>query len=198
MSVGDYQNVSLLAQDVASRFVVTARGDGRYTPVSTDRIEDALALRDGDGRTEVLCRTTSLVPMLASVAAFAQADEALRVLREELHPLLADVTKERWFPAAPIDQIAARPQDGLPGVSRAVIAIQGSCAEEAAASMTGPTGAAAASEVACVAKNQEVLLVLSARHFRHPLPTWYLERFRHPMPIAQETAYPEPDINPET
>ncbi|KRD39750.1 hypothetical protein ASE35_05350 [Lysobacter sp. Root916] len=197
MSVGDYKNVSLLAQDVASRFVVTARGDGRCTPVSTDRIEDALTLRDGDGRTEVLCRTTSLVPMLASVAAFAQADEALRVLREELHPLLGDVTKERWFPAAPIDQIAARPQDGLPGVSRALIALQGSCAEEAAASVTVPVGAAGASEVACVAKNQEELLVLSARHFRHPLPTWYMEQFRRPPLIAQEAAYPEPEVTPE-
>ena len=177
MSEGDFASVDSLVMDVAHRLVLAAR-DGRLLPVTTDLAEDAIALRAGDVESGEVCRTSTLVPMLAAVAAFVDNEVALHSLRETLRPLMPEATLERWFPKAEIDLIAARRPDSLPGVSRGLRALGATCAAEAAAAVALPPGAAAPADVTCVARNQAVVLALSARVFRHPLPSWFLEQFR--------------------
>ncbi|AWH31463.1 hypothetical protein C1930_00555 [Stenotrophomonas sp. SAU14A_NAIMI4_8] len=179
MSEGDFASVDSLVMDVADRLVLAAR-DGRLLPVTTDLVEDAIALRAGDVESGEVCRTSTLVPMLAAVAAFVDNEVALHSLRETLRPLMPEATLERWFPKAEIDQIAARRPEGLPGVSRGLRTLGATCAAEAAAAVALPPGAAAPGDVTCVARNQAVVLALSARVFRHPLPSWFLEQFRRP------------------
>ncbi|MEE9877485.1 MAG: hypothetical protein PBU97_13410 [Stenotrophomonas maltophilia] len=179
MSEGDFASMDSLVMDVAHRLVLAAR-DGRLLPVTTDLVEDAIALRAGDVESGEVCRTSTLVPMLAAIVAFVDNEVALHSLRETLRPLMPEATLERWFPKAEIDQIAARRPDGLPGVSRGLRALGATCAAEAAAAVALPPGAAAPGDVTCVARNQAVVLALSARVFRHPLPSWFLEQFRRP------------------
>ena len=180
MSAGDFATVGALVEDVAQRLVLAAR-DGRLLPVSTDLVEDVIALRAGDVEPDVVCRTSTLVPMLAAVAAFVGNENALQCLRETLGPFIPETTLERWFPKAEIDQVAARISDGLPGVSRGLRALETSCAAEAVAAVALPPAAAAPGDVTCVRRNQAVVLALSARVFRHPVPTWFLERCRGPL-----------------
>ena len=177
MSEGDFASVSALVTDVSHRMVLAAR-DGHLLPVSTDLVEDAIALRAGDVEIGEVCRTSTLVPMLAAVAAFVDNEVALQSLRETLRPLMPEATLERWFPKFDIDQIAARRPDNLPGVSRGLHSLEATCAAEATAAVALPSGAAAPGDVRCVTGNQAVVLALSARVFRHPLPTWFLEQFR--------------------
>ena len=177
MSEGDFASVSTLVTDVSHRMVLAAR-DRHLLPVSTDLVEDAIALRAGDVEIGEVCRTSTLVPMLAAVAAFVDNEVALQSLRETLRPLMPEATLERWFPKFDIDQIAARRPDSLPGVSRGLHTLEATCAAEATAAVALPPGAAAPGDVRCVTGNQAVVLALSARVFRHPLPTWFLEQFR--------------------
>ena len=177
MSEGDFAGVSTLVTDVSHRMVLAAR-DRHLLPVSTDLVEDAIALRAGDVEIGEVCRTSTLVPMLAAVAAFVDNEVALQSLRETLRPLMPEATLERWFPKFDIDQIAARRPDSLPGVSRGLHTLEATCAAEATAAVALPPGAAAPGDVRCVTGNQAVVLALSARVFRHPLPTWFLEQFR--------------------
>lgn len=179
MSEGDFASVGALVTDVTHRLVLAARNE-HLLPVTTDLVEDAIALRAGEVESGEVCRTSTLVPMLAAVAAFVDNEVALQSLREILRPLIPEATLERWFPKAEIDQIAARRPDGLPGVSRGLRTLEATCAAEAAAAVALPPGAAAPGDVTCVARNQAVVLALSARVFRHPLPSWFLEQFRRP------------------
>lgn len=187
MCEGDFETVDALVTDVAHRMVLAVRA-GHLMPVSTDLVEDAIALREKELEPGAVCRTSSLVPMLAALAAFVGNEGALRVLRETLHPLMPQVTLERWFPKVDIDQIAARRPEGFPGVSRALRGLAANCAAEAVAAIDRPANAAAPSDINCVAQSQEVVLAISARVFRHPLPTLYLERFRRSVPTATELA----------
>lgn len=192
MSEGDFTSVGALVTDVAHRFVLAAR-NGRLLPVTTDLVEDAIALRAGDVEFGEVCRTSTLVPMLSAVAAFVDNELALQSLRENLRPLIPEVTLERWFPKAEIEQIAARRPDGFPGVSRGLLTLETTCAAEAAAALALPPGAAAPGDITCITRNQSVVLALSARVFRHPLPTWFLEQFRRPPePPVAGTATAEP------
>jgi hypothetical protein len=177
MSEGDFASVHALVTDMAQRLVLAAR-DGNLLPVATDLVEDAIALRAGDVEPGEVCRTSTLVPMLAAVAAFVDNEVALQNLRGTLRPLMPEATLERWFPKAEIDQIAARRPHGFPGVSRGLRTLEATCAAEAAAAVALPPGAAAPDDVTCVTRNQAVVLAVSARVFRHPLPTWFLEQFR--------------------
>lgn len=194
MSEGDFASASALTTDIANRMVLAAR-DGRLLPVTTDLVEDAIALRAGEVEPADVCRTSSLVPMLAAVAAFVDNEVALMILRETLRPLMPEATLERWFPGSEIDQIATRRPNGWPGVSRGLLALEATCAAEATAGVELPPGAAAPGEVACVRQNQSVVLAISARVFRHPLPTWLLEQFRRP-PESPVTAPPPAEPTP--
>ena len=188
MSEADFVNVDMLVTDLAQRMALAVQAQS-LLPVTTDLTEDAIALREGQVDPAAVCRISSLVPMLAAVAAFVGSEEALRVLRE-VRQRIPDVTLERWFPGVGIDQIAANKPDFWPGVSRALPGIEASCAAEAAAAVNLPARAAIPGDISCMAQNQAAVLAVSARVFRHPLPTWFLEMFRRPPANDAASALP--------
>jgi hypothetical protein len=192
MSAGDFTNVNALVTDIATRMELAARAQ-RLMPVATDLVEDAIALREQDVEPAAVCRINTLVPMLAAIAALTRNEAALQILRERLPEHMAGITLERWYPKAEIDQIATQRPDGFPGVSRALRALEANCSAEAAAALDLPAGAVASGEIACVANHQAAVLAVSARVFRHPLPTWYLERFRPLAAPAAAAAPSEPE-----
>lgn len=173
--------------------MVLAARDGRPLHVTTDLVEDAIALRVGEVEPKELCRTSSPVLMLAAVAAFVDNKVALTILHETVRPLMPEATLERWFPGAEIDQIATRRPGGWPGGPRGLLALQATSAEGAAAVQL-PPGAAAPGEVTCARQNQSVVLAMSARVFRHPVPTWSFEQFRRPPEVPVEGPLPTEPI----
>ncbi len=178
MSEEDWQGASNLVTDVAGRLRLAVQSE-RYLPVDTDLLEDAIAVHTGNDDVGTFFKTSSLVPMLATVASLIGDGKALALLREELQPLIQDVTLERWFPTVALERLAVdeQPVQRL-GISRALSELKPSCAEEVTASMNLPQGAAPAAEFKCVRFGYEGLIAISSRFYRHPLPTWYIERFR--------------------
>lgn len=174
----DWQGASNLVTDIAGRLRLAVQSE-RYLPVDTDLLEDALAVHAASDDVGTFFKTTSLVPMLATVASLIGDEKALALLRDELHPLIQDVTLERWFPTVDLERLAVdeQPVQRL-GISRALSELKHSCAEEASASMNLPRGAAQAAEFKCMQFGYEALIAISSRLYRHPLPTWYLGRFR--------------------
>ncbi|MCW8174278.1 hypothetical protein [Verminephrobacter aporrectodeae] len=178
MSEEDWTGVSNWVTNIANRMYIAVKSK-RYIPVDTDLLEDAIAAHASSDDVGPFFRTSSLVPMLATVASMADDEKALAVLRNELHPLIRNVTLERWFPKAELEVLAADKQSVQSlGISRALSELKPSCAEEASASIHLPQGAASANEFRCMQLGHEALIAISARLFRHPLPTWYIERFR--------------------
>lgn len=49
--------------------------------------------------------TSSLVPALATVAALLRDEETLKHLRDNVEPLLENVTLERWFPEVSLETL---------------------------------------------------------------------------------------------
>ena len=178
MSEEDWTGVSNLVADIAGRMRLAVESK-RYIPVDTDLLEDAIAAHAGSDDVGPFFQTSSLVPILATVASMIGDENVLAVLRSELHPLIRDVTLERWFPKAGLEGLAAdeQPVQRL-GISRALSELKSSCVEEATASMHLPQGAALATDFRCVQLGHDALIAISARLYRHPLPTWYIERFR--------------------
>lgn len=62
------------------------------------------------------------------------------------------------------------------GVSRAISGFRNSPEEEVIASLHLPTPCAAPNEFEWHNTPWDVLVAISARMHRHPLPTWYLEK----------------------
>lgn len=178
MSEEDWQGTSNLVKDIAGRLRLAAQSD-RYLPVDTDLLEDAIAAHAGSHDVGSFFQTSSLVPMLATVASLTGDEEVLALLREEVHPLIRNVTLERWFPKAELERLAVdeHPVQRL-GISRALSELKSSCGEEASASLNLPQGAASAAEFKCILLGYETLVAISSRLYRHPLPTWYIERFQ--------------------
>lgn len=178
MSEEDWQGASNLVTDVAGRLRLAVQSE-RYLPVDTDLLEDAIAVHTGSDDVGTFFKTSSLVPMLATVASLIGDGKALALLREGLQPLIQDVTLERWFPTVDLERLAVdeQPIQRL-GISRALSELKPSCAEEATASMNLPQGASPAAEFKCVQFGHDELIAISSRLYRHPLPTWYIERFR--------------------
>jgi hypothetical protein len=144
-------------------------------PVDTDLLEDAIALhttKSADGFT--FFKTSTLIPMLASVAAFVSDEQALAVIRG-LAPQLTDVTLERWYPKQGLETHTGS-KTSIQGVSasRLVAAFEETTAAEAQSSLRTAARAASQSDFKWHALPWEVLVALSSRLHRHPLPTWYL------------------------
>ncbi|MGO4606029.1 hypothetical protein AB4142_06810 [Variovorax sp. 2RAF20] len=180
MSEEDWAGVSTLVTDIAGRMRIAVESK-RYVPVDTDLLEDAIAAHADSHDVGPFFQTSSLVPMLATITSMIDDEKVLAMLRSELHPLIRDVTLERWFPKVELEVLAAdeQPVQRL-GISRALSELKSSCAEEASASMHLPNGAAPAADFKCMQLGHDELIAISARLYRHPLPTWYIERFRRP------------------
>lgn len=64
------------------------------------------------------------------------------------------------------------------GVSRALSGVRANAAEEAEVSTKPFTGVAATADFKWHATPWEILVALSARLHRHPLPTWFIAQYR--------------------
>jgi hypothetical protein len=177
----DWNNAQHIVSDVTSRLHHALR-TGRYLPVDTDLLEDAVALNvTGEAETRDFFETSSLVPALATVAALLGDEETLKHLRDDIQPLLEGVTLERWFPDATLETLTGsrRPVQEV-GVSRAIAGVRATASEEAEASLKPFKGAADPTDFKWHRTPWMILVALSARIHRHPVPTWFLAEYARP------------------
>jgi hypothetical protein len=177
----DWNNAQRILSDVTSR-LHHALLTGRYLPVDTDLLEDAVALNvSGEAGSRDFFKTSSLVPALATVAALLHDEETLKHLRDVVHPMLENVTLERWYPAASLETLTG---SHLPvqevGVSRAIAGVLATPSEEAKMSLKPPKGAADSTDFLWHGTPWTILVALSARIHRHPVPTWFLAEYARP------------------
>lgn len=144
-------------------------------PVDTDLMEDAIAVHfTGNAEGRDFFETSTLIPMLATVAALLNDEEALNFLRG-LAPQLEGVTLERWYPTNDIERFTGAKRNLTQiSVSRVLDGIQQNAAAEVQASLRIPANAGEPADLKWHGKPWEALTALSARLHRHPLPTWYL------------------------
>ena len=93
------------------------------------------------------------------------------------------VTLERWFPTVALETLSGtREHVQNVGVSRALSDIRPSAQEEAEASIKLFVGAAAPADFKWHGSPWQVLIALSARLHRHPLPTWFISAYSQESP----------------
>jgi hypothetical protein len=176
MEESDCGNAKRLLSAIAIR-LKRALQSGQYLPVDTDLLEDAFAVHvTKEAEPREFFQTSTLFPALATVAALTNEEDTLRLLREEIHPLLQDVTLERWYPTMSLETMTgSRKTVQDVGVSRAIAGVRATTAAEKEASLSLADGAAAPSDFAWHDTPMIVLVALSARLHRHPVPTWFLQ-----------------------
>ncbi|MGY2337649.1 hypothetical protein ACW9HW_00160 [Pseudomonas sp. SDO5532_S415] len=175
LAEGDFTNAKVIVSECVDRFETALRHD-LAMPVDTDDIEDALALRN---KKETLksrfFKTTTLVPMLGTVAGILNDQDLLTKLSTNVVPLLKGVTMERWFPQIGLQSLTGSEVSlNSIGVSRALSGFRKTPAEEVYASENLPRNCPSHEAFAWHDTPWEVLVAISARMHRHPLPTWYL------------------------
>jgi hypothetical protein len=181
MGCGDRTAAKSIVQASVQRLGVAVKIN-RYLPVDTDDIEDALSLESSDGASvRDFFKISTLTPALATFAAFLGCDAELSQLRADVLPQMKGVTLERWFPTVELETLTSSGKEfGDVGVSRALVGFGPSVEEEATASVKPFTGFAARSDFKWHGTPFEVLVVLSARWHRHPIPTWYVKAYAEP------------------
>lgn len=177
LATGDTTSARFMLQECIDRFD-TALRQKRIMPVDTDDLEDAMALYYGKETDRArFFQTTTLVPMLGTMAAVLGDQECLNQLSEEIVPRLKGVTKERWFPQKALETlICSDTYVNTVGISRSLSGFQQSPAEEMEVSLKVPKQAASPEDFAWHGTPWEVLIAISARLHRHPVPTWYLAK----------------------
>ena len=177
MGESDSQNTSALLSDIISRFRHALRTN-KFIPIDTDLIEDAIAVQvTSQAEPREFFQTSSLYPALATLSA-ALGDEVILGRLRELEPLMEGVTFERWYPAVELETLTGSQlsvQDV--GVSRSVAGARGTTGEEMAASLKAVQGAAMPNDFKWHGTPYEVLIAISARLHRHPLPTWMIAAY---------------------
>lgn len=148
-----------------------------WLPVDSDSIEDAVALHEGDVAPREYFKTSTLVPMLGTVAGLLNDQESLNQLNALIASQLGDVTLERWSPCIELETFTG---SGLLltgiGISKALTALQKTPPEEVQASMKTPAGAAEHNDFKWVNTSFELFAAVSARFHRHPVPIWYIAK----------------------
>lgn len=179
MGESDQLNATRLVSDITGRLLRALRSS-RYLPVDTDLLEDAVVLNvTGGADARDFFETSTLVPALASVAAFLNDEQTLKHLRGDIQPLLEGVTLERWFPGVGLETLTGSNHSVQDvGVSRAISRIRATAAEEVEASLkavndTEPTA------FKWHGTPWTILVAVSSRIHRHPLPTWFLAEQAH-------------------
>ncbi|MGY4816486.1 hypothetical protein ACVNP3_11180 [Pseudomonas chlororaphis subsp. piscium] len=182
MGESDWNNVQVLVSEVVAR-LLRALQTNCYLPVDTDHLEDAVSFHvTQKAGSRDFFKTSTLVPALASVAALLNDDETLQILRDEVLPLMKGVTLERWFPEASLETLSGSHEHVQNvGVSRALSGFRPSAREEAESSVKPFDGVAAPSDFKWFGTHWQVLVALSARVHRHPLPTWFISEYRRTM-----------------
>jgi hypothetical protein len=178
MGEGDVASAKGMLSNCLARLERAAKTN-LYLPVDTDVLEDAVALHASSVvAPREFFQTSTLVPALATFAALLGDEEALRRLREDIQPNLQDVTLERWFPTVELETLTGtRRHVQDVGVSRALSGVRATAAEEAEASVKPFSGTAAPADFKWHETPWEILVALSARLHRHPLPTWFVARY---------------------
>ena len=178
MSCGDHEAANAVAVDVVQRFAMSL-ASRRHRPIDTDVLEDAVSVDFADDEeAEEYFRTSTLLPMLGTALSLCNDQGSLDKLNNEVTLAGQGLTLERWYPQTALEALARtgrRVQEV--GISRVLQGFRKTCAEELDASVAVPRGAAAAEEFQCVQVGCEVLLAVSARLNRHPLPTWLLASY---------------------
>ncbi|ELS41771.1 hypothetical protein [Pseudomonas syringae] len=177
MAAGDVTSTQLIVRECIDRFE-TGLEQNRIMPVDTDDLEDAMALHYGkETQREEFFKTSTLVPLLGTMAALLRDQEGLDQLSTMIVPKLERVTKERWFPQKALQTLTSSgAYVNAIGVSRSVTDFRQTPAEEVEASLKVPSHAAVPEDFAWHNTPWEVLIAISARLHRHPLPTWYLAK----------------------
>jgi len=177
MAVGDKASTQLMVRECIDRFDAALHRN-RIMPVDTDDLEDALALFSGkETQRGRFFKTTTLVPLLGTMAALLGDQEALDQLTVEIVPNLEGVTKERWFPQKALQTLTGSDAYvNAIGISRALTGFRQTPADEVEASVKVPSQAASPEDFAWHNTDWEVLIAISARLHRHPLPTWYVAK----------------------
>lgn len=175
MGESDWDNAQRFVSDVTSRLHHALR-TGRYLPVDTDLLEDAVALNvTGEAEPRDYFETSSLIPALATFAALLGDNETLKHLRDDIQPLLEGTTLERWFPDTSLETLTGSRQPVQEvGVSRAIAGVRATVLEEVEASLKPFKGAADPKDFKWHGTPWIILVALSARIHRHPVPTWFL------------------------
>lgn len=147
----------------------------QYLPVDTDLLDDAIALNiTKTAEPKDFFKTSTLIPALGSVAGLLGLDDTMRLLNEDIQPLLQGVTLERWYPQIALETMTGSKQSIYDvGISRSLARLKPSAAEERDATLRVVKDAASQTDFKWH-NNWQVLVALSARLHRHPLPTWYL------------------------
>jgi hypothetical protein len=178
MGESDFENARTMVAMVIDRFILALQSD-RDLPVDTDLREDAFSHSVADGsHPREFFETSSLIPALGLLAAALGDEDSLKRLREEAQPLLEGITLERWYPAVELETLTgARGSVASVGVSRALSGFRDTAADEVAAAMNVPGGAASPSDFKWHGTPWKVFPVLSSRMWRHPVPTWFVHEY---------------------
>ncbi|WP_414156215.1 hypothetical protein [Pseudomonas sp. BNK-30] len=177
LAVGDKVSTKLLVSECIDRFDIALQRNS-IMPVDTDDLDDAMALFAGNEiQRSRFFKTTTLVPLLGTMAALLGDQESLDQLTAKIVPSLEGVTKERWFPQKALETLTSSDAyvNGV-GISRALTDFRQTPGEEIEASLKVPSHAASSEDFAWHNTPWEVLMAISARLHRHPLPTWYLAK----------------------
>lgn len=184
MGESDWDNTRIIAGEVVARLHHALRTEC-YLPVDTDSLEDAIALDRNKAESRDFFQTSTLVPALATVTSLLSDEETFQALRDKILPLMKGVTLERWFPTARLETLSGSSQGIYSvGISKALSGLRPSAREEGEASIKIFDGAAASSDFRWYG-NWQILIALSARLYRHPLPTWFIREYCNPEHPAQ-------------
>ncbi len=147
----------------------------QYLPVDTDLIEDAISAQiNGSAEPREFFELSTLVPMLATASAFMADEETLSKLRG-LRAQMPKVSLEQWWPGSDLETLAATGKALSDiGVSRVLPPLRLTAKEQANDCLSPPSGAASPDAFHWHDTPWEMLVALSARLFRHPLPTWFM------------------------
>ena len=173
---GDTTSARAILRVLVKTFSVAVRSN-RWLPVDTDSIEDAVALQEGDVDPRNYFQTSTLFPMLGTFAALLDDKESLEQLNDVVAPRLGEVTLERWSASAELETLtgSGRSLTGV-GISKAILRLQTSPHDELQASLKAPIGAAAYEDFKWAHTPFDLLVAVSARFYRHPLPVWFSAR----------------------
>lgn len=176
MQEADFHNAQRLISTISIR-LKRALQSGQYLPVDTDLMEDAFATHvTKEAEPREFFQTSTLLPALATVAALTHDEETLKLLREEVHPLMPEVTLERWYPTTSLETLTGSHNSVQNvGISRAIVGMRHTVVQETDASLGVVDGAAEPTDFKWHDTPFVVLTALSARLHRHPLPTWFLK-----------------------
>lgn len=176
VGAGDKVSAKGLLQ-VTTQALAVALLSNHWLPVDSDSIEDAVALHEGKVDQREYFKTSTLVPLLGTMAGLLDDQESLNRLNEDVLPRLDGVTLERWGPCAELETFTGSSLHltGI-GISKALAGLEKMPLLEVQASVKTVAGAAEHDQFKWANTTFELLAAVSARFHRHPVPSFYLAK----------------------